>query len=76
MTKRLTKTGKYDYNAKRDRRRFSAEWIGETDDEGFMTNGKFYKITEHTKEGHYKFKNNFGNEDVAHERFFIKQEKK
>lgn len=58
------------YSQKRNRKRFKAVWLGETDDMGFMTKGERYIITEVRPTGHYTFVNNFGDNDLAHASLF------
>ena len=55
-------------------KRFKAQWTGDTDEEGFMTKGKFYTITRETSK-HYCFVNNFGQQDLASKELFQKPRK-
>lgn len=61
----MSKEYNREYSRKRNRKRFKAIWKGESDEEGFMTNGHLYTITEVKSSGHYVFENNFGVNDLA-----------
>lgn len=53
-----------------DLKYFRAIWIGEKDDDGFVTKDKMYTINRIMATGHYEFINNFGNVDLAHPKYF------